>query len=278
MVQTISLLKIEWLKIKKYWAFWTMLGIVALTYPGINYIVQFAYEQAISRKDVTGSMAKLLLGNPFGFPDAWHSIAYFSSFFVIVPSILVIMLVTNEYTFKTHRQNVIDGLSRYDFVTAKLFGVLIISIIATISYFVVALIFGISYSDTVHLNRWAEQLQYVPLFLLQTFAQLSIAFMLGFLLRKAFIALGLFFFYYLIIEKILVAYMRVKDIGLREFLPFEISNRLIPFLNFFGRVNPDADEAYKQSLNEIGAHVIYTIILTAAIWWLCYWMNKKRDL
>jgi hypothetical protein len=274
----LNLLKIEWLKIKKYWAFWIMLGIVAITYPGINYILQYAYEKAISRKDAAGGMAKLLLGNPFGFPDAWHSIAYFSSWFVMVPSILVIMIVTNEYIFKTHRQNIIDGLSRYEFVTAKLFGVLIISVVATISYFIVALIFGISYSDAVHMNRWAEQLQYIPLFLLQTFAQLSIAFLLGFLLRKAFLALGIFFFYYLIIENILKTWMRVKDIGLREFLPFEISNRLIPLLNFLGRVNPQANEDYQQSLNDISLHVIYTIIFTAAIWWLCYWMNKKRDL
>jgi ABC-type transport system involved in multi-copper enzyme maturation permease subunit len=223
-------------------------------------------------------MAKLLLGNPFGFPEAWHSIAYFSSFFVLVPSILVIMLVTNEYTFKTHRQNIIDGLSRYEFVTAKLLGVLIVSMVATLSYFIVALIFGISYSDAVHLNRWTEQLKFVPLFLLQTFAQLSIAFLLGFLLRKAFIALGLFLFYYLIIENIIRGYMSIKHVGIREFLPFEISNRLIPLFNIFGRINPDADAAYQKSLTEINAHIIYTIIFTAAIWWLCYWMNKKRDL
>jgi len=34
-----SLLKTEWLKLKKYWAFWLMTGIVALTYPGINYMM-----------------------------------------------------------------------------------------------------------------------------------------------------------------------------------------------------------------------------------------------
>ena len=78
----LPLLKIEWLKIKKYPAFWWMFGIVALTYPGINWMSQKGYESAVSRKDVTGNVAKMLLVNPFSFPDAWHSVAYFSSYFV----------------------------------------------------------------------------------------------------------------------------------------------------------------------------------------------------
>ena len=78
----LHLLKIEWLKIKKYPAFWWMLGIVSLTYPGINYMFHNAYEKIIGRKDMASNVAKFLLGNPFSFPDAWHSVGYFSSFFV----------------------------------------------------------------------------------------------------------------------------------------------------------------------------------------------------
>ena len=274
----LPLLKIEWLKIKKYPAFWWMFGIVALTYPGINWMSQKGYESAVSRKDVTGNVAKMLLGNPFAFPDAWHSVAYFSSYFVLVPAILIIMLIANEYTFKTHQQNIIDGWNRNQFITAKMIDVFIIGLVTTISYTIVAAIFGFTFSDSINVTRWAEELQYIPLFFLQTFAQLTIAALLGFLLRKAFLALGIFFFYFLIIEPIIKVYLRIKEISFREFLPFEISNRLIPFLNFFGRVNKDANEAYKQSLTEINAHVLYTLIFTTAIWWLCYYLNKKRDL
>ena len=102
----LSLIKIEWLKIKKYPAFWWMLGIVALTYPGVNAMFYYGYLEATTGKEVTNNIAKMLLGNPFAFPETWHSVAYFSSFFILLPSILVIMLVTNEYTFRTHRQNI----------------------------------------------------------------------------------------------------------------------------------------------------------------------------
>jgi len=124
----LSLIKIEWLKIKKYPAFWWMLGIVALTYPGTNAMAYVAYLKATTGKEITNNIAKMFLGNPFAFPETWHSVAYFSSFFILLPAILVIMMVTNEYTFRTHRQNIIDGWSRGQYITSKLFDVLIIAL------------------------------------------------------------------------------------------------------------------------------------------------------
>ena len=273
----LSLIKIEWLKIKKYPAFWWMLGIVALTYPGINAMTYYGYLKATSGKEMTNNIAKLLLGNPFAFPETWHSVAYFSSFFILLPSIVVIMLITNEYTFKTHRQNIIDGWSRAQFITSKLFDVLIVSVIATLVYLMVALFFGL-YADSSSTNRWAEQLQYIPLFLLQTFAQLSIAFLLGYLVKKAFIALGIFLFYYLIVENIAVQYARFKLNDIGRFLPFEISDRIIPAPAFFSRFGKDAKASYDHAVSIVPEHVVYTILLTGLIWFICYSVHKKRDL
>lgn len=273
-----SLIKIEWLKIKKYPAFWWMLIIVALTYPGINYMFHHVYESIINQKNMAGNVAKFLLGNPFSFPDAWHSVAYFSSFFIIVPALLIIMLVSNEYTYKTHRQNIIDGWSRNQFIHAKMIDVFIISFIVTLSFTIVAAIFGFYYSDAVRVTRWAEELQYIPLFFLQIVAQLSWAFLLAFLIKRAFIALGIFVFYSMIIENTIKTYFRFKEWGVREYLPFEISNRLLPMPNFLGKIDAATNEAYKKTLADINWHVLYTLILTSAIWWLCYAINKKRDL
>lgn len=272
-----ELIKIEWLKIKKYPAFWWMLGIVALTYPGINAMTYYGYLKATTGKEITNNIAKMFLGNPFAFPETWHSVAYFSSFFILLPSILVIMLVTNEYTFKTHRQNVIDGWSRKQFITSKLFDVLIVSVIATLVYFVVAAGFGL-YADSTTTYQWNAQLQYIPLFLLQTISQLSIAFLLGYLIKKAFIALGIFLFYYLVVENIAVAYAQFKLNDIGRFLPFEISDRLIPRPAFFSRFGKDAKASYDHALGLIPEHVAYTIILTVGIWLICYAVHRRRDL
>ncbi len=272
-----ALIQIEWLKIKKYPAFWWMLGIVTLTYPGTNAMFYYGYIKSTSGKEVANNVAKMLLGNPFAFPETWHTVAFLSSNFIIIPSILVIMLVTNEYNYKTHRQNIIDGWSRTQFVTSKLFDVLIISLITTIMYTLVAAAFGI-YADADNLNRWAEQLQYIPLFLIQTFAQLTIAFLIGFLIKKAFIALGVFLFYDLILENILNGYLKWKTNDLGRFLPMEISDRIIPWPAFMNRFGKDMKDAYTKALAAIPEHLVYTIILTSAIWAFCYYLHKRRDL
>jgi ABC-type transport system involved in multi-copper enzyme maturation permease subunit len=274
----LQLIKIEWLKIRKYPAFWWLFGIVALTYPFVNMMFHGAYSSITRSNDkMVGQMAKMLLGNPFSFPEAWHSVAYFSSWFVMIPAILVIMLVNNEYTYKTHRQNIIDGWSRDQFISSKLIDVLIISLVATIMYILVAVVYAL-YTDSSTADNWLDQIQYIPLFLLQTFAQLSIAFLLGFFIRKAFLALGIFLIYSLIIENLLLGLFKWKDIPLGPYLPLEISDKLIPPPAFFGKFGPDAANMYNKAVSDIPLHIGLTCLLTGGIWYLCYTVHRKKDI
>jgi len=273
----LALLKVEWLKIKKYKAFWWMLGIVMLTYPSINYFFRTIYGEIADKKGVEGELLKGLIGNPFAFPEVWHSVAYFSSWLIIIPAILVIMIIANEYTYKTNKQNIIDGWSRNEFILSKLYDVLIISVAITIMFVIVSLYFGVRDSSEFQITRWHEQIKYVYLFLLQTFAQLSIAFFIGFLVKRSFIALGIFMFYVLVIEPILNSVIKFyfKLPALANFLPMEISDKLVPPAAFLGKFDK---AAYQQSLADINIHILYTCLLTAAIWYLCIKIYQKRDL
>jgi hypothetical protein len=119
---------------------------------------------------------------------------------------------------------------------------------------------------------------YVGLFALQTFSQLSLAFFLGFLVRKAFLALGIFIFYFIILENIIVALLRFRahDEGkISRFLPLEISDRLIPNPAFIGKINK---ETYDNAIAAIPSHLLLTLLFTSLIWALCYFMNSRRDL
>ena len=275
-----SLIQIEWLKIKKYPAFWAMLIIVLLTYPAANLMFYNVYLDITTQKG-TQMLAKMFLGNPFAFPETWHTVAYISSFFVILPSILVIMLVTNEYQYKTQRQNVIDGWTRRQFMASKLIDVFIVSAITTLLYALVAIGFSI-YADTFDATKMWEQSYYIGLFFIQTFAQLSIAFLLGYLIKKAFISLGIFLFYYLIVENIATGYIRMKaekiggDLG--RYLPFEISDRMIVAPAFIGRFGKDIKTAYEKSLSEVPSQIALSLLLTTAIWMLCFFLHRKKDL
>jgi ABC-type transport system involved in multi-copper enzyme maturation permease subunit len=260
---------------KKYNAFWWIMGITALAYPGVNYMFYIIYQQMMNQPSDAAQLIKMAIGNPYAFPDVWQTVAFFSSFFLVFPAVVVIMLITNEYTFKTHRQNVIDGWSRSQFISSKLLDVLIITVLVTLLYFVVALVAGFSNHTRLIRDTW-DQAEYIGLFALQTFSQLSIAFLIGFLVRKAFISLGIFLFYCLVFEPILVQLIKHYGNDQGKFFPLEISDRLIPLARFIGRF--DTPESYKASYDAIPMHVFLTIGLTAIVWLICYRINNRRDL
>ncbi len=270
-----QIIKTEWLKIKNYPAFWWVFGITALTYPGINYLFLYAYHDTVNQKSTAGQVLKALMGNPFSLPEGWRTMAFFSSFFIYIPAIVVIMLITNEYTYRTNRQNIIDGWSRKDFMTAKMIDVLLLSAIVTLLYTVVVLFIGLSNTELGARGKWALS-YYVGLFFLQTFSQLSIAFCVGMLLRKAFIALAIFTFYSIIVETIFVNVLRYKyNSEAGEFFPMEISDRLLTKPVFLGKID---EAAYQQSLDAVKYHVVYSIILLILTWLFCFWLNNRRDL
>ncbi len=271
----LNIIRTEWLKIKKYPAFWWVMGITALTYPGINYMFIGVYKNITEEKSSSGQIVKALIGNPFSFPEAWRTVAYFSSLFVFIPAIVIILLITNEYTYKTNRQNIIDGWSRKDFMVGKLIDVLILSAIVTGLYAAVALVIGLTNTTNPNAEKW-KLVYYIGLFSLQTFSQLSLAFMVGLLIRKSFIALAVFAFYFIIAEPISVNVLRYKyknETG--EYFPLEISHRLLPKPAFIGRIN---EEAYKTALHQVNIHILYTFILIIITWAFCFWVNNRRDL
>lgn len=271
----LHIVRTEWLKIKNYPAFWWVFGITALTYPGVNFLFLYAYRDITQQQSNAGKVIKALMGNPFALPEGWRTMAFFSSFFIYIPAIVVIMLITNEYTYKTNRQNIIDGWSRKNFMTAKMIDVLLLSLIVTLLYSVFAVIIGYTNADDSISGKW-DLSYYIGLFFLQTFSQLSIAFTVGMLLRKAFIALAIFTFYSIIVEPILVNLLHYKyksEIG--RFFPMEISDRLLTKPLFLGRID---QVSYQQSIDAVKYHVIYSICLVFLTWLFCFWLNNRRDL
>jgi len=269
-----KILRTEWLKIRSYWAFWLMMLMISLAYPGVNYLFYNQYKDLSTKKDLTGQMLKMLVGNPFALPETYHTTAFFSSVFLFIPAILVIMLVTNEFSYRTSRQNIIDGWSRQQFLLGKFFDVIIISALVTLLFAVFSTVVGLVATTGTVPDRWSG-MRYIAYFGLQTFSQLSLAFMFGFLLRRSFIALGAFMFYFIILENTLASYASYKKWNWGKFLPLEISDRIIPMPKFMARLNEDG---YKLRMAEINEFVIYTILLTAAIWAICFYIHKKRDL
>jgi ABC-type transport system involved in multi-copper enzyme maturation permease subunit len=275
-----NIIRTEWLKLKNYLAFWLLLLATAISYPGINAIDYFGYDESTKPKNQSGQLLKMLLGNPFHFPEVYHTTAYLSSFFTFIPAIVVIMLITNEYQFKTHRQNIIDGWQKQTFVWGKFISVLLVSILVTLFFFAVATGIGFIATPDISTVSLFTKGKYIGLFFLQIFTQLSFAFLLGLLVRKAFIAYGIFIFYGMIVESMAGAFFKLKiqkfgGVDYGQFLPLEISDRLIPVPAFIGRLN---ETDYKLALAAVDKHIIYSIVFVVLTWLLSFYIFKKRDL
>ena len=84
----------------------------------------------------------------------------------------------------------------------------------------------------------------------------------------------------MIVESIAGAFFKLKTpkfggIDYGQFLPLEISDRLIPMPPFLGRLN-EAD--YKIALAAVDKHIIFSLIFVFLTWILSFYIFKKRDL
>jgi ABC-2 type transport system permease protein len=219
----LNLLRVEWLKVKNYKTFWILLAMTILIIPGVNYLIYDLMNNSFGK--VNG---KMILGSPFAFPDAWQTITWNSGLLFILPAILIITLTTNEFTYKTHRQNIIDGWSRMQFITVKLFELLLLSLVSTLVVFLTVLVFGcIANKISPGQSIWQES-RYIFFYFIQMLSYSMIAFLLSMLIRRAGLAIAAFLIYKMA-EKIIVGILLNKyDVSGVKYLPEEVTNVLTP--------------------------------------------------
>ncbi|MEO6329375.1 MAG: ABC transporter permease [Ginsengibacter sp.] len=219
----ISLLKIEWLKVKNYKAFWIFSILYFISILGINYSGYYVNELAI--KNMPAST--LLLGTPYSFPKVWQTVGWMSSWLLYFPGILFIMMLTNEFNFKTHRQNIIDGWTRFQFITVKIIFALIFCVLATFINFLVALFFGFLSTGS---EFSLEGLQNVGYIFIQTVAYITFAMFLAILFRRSGVAIAVFFMYGLIFEMLFMVVMHevLKLSPAGYFLPLQATDVMLP--------------------------------------------------
>lgn len=219
-----SLLKTEWLKLKNYKTFWILSLLYIFCIFAINYIAHFFIGKILTEKVAKG-MAEMVIGvSPFGFPDVWKTVSYMSSFLNILPGFLIILLTTNEYSYKTHRQNIIDGWSRKQFIRQKIILCEIFAIISTIVTAITALGFGLL-SDKAF--TWGG-FKYIGYFFIQALSYNLFALLLAVLIKRGGLAFGVYFLYTAVLETLFSNILSHYSTNAGRYLPLEASDNLIP--------------------------------------------------
>jgi ABC-2 type transport system permease protein len=226
-----ELLKIEWLKLKNYTAFKVMAIFFAVGVLAINYIVFTVNKNIVN--NVPG--AGLISFSPYNFENTWQTTSYATGFILLLPSLLLLMLFTNEYTFKTHRQNIIDGLSRQQFISVKICMALIFAVAATLLVMITALAFGFASGTSFSFHG----ILYVAYFFLKALSYNLIAILFSVLIKRTGFAIGVFFIY-LGAENIISQLLNVLSIKMKadngtdmgnigDYLPMNASDGLLAF-------------------------------------------------
>lgn len=253
---------IEWLKLRHYRTFWIMTLLFAVP------LLLFYSSISLNLINI-GAGGISLLGKATSFRQVWDDLCFFASYFIIALSILMAILVTNEYQFRTNRQHVIDGWSRMQFYHAKWMVVLSLSAGTTLFTALLGLITGlIAGVDLGTVTEHASKLLY--LFLLSV-NYLGFSLLLSVLFKRGGLTIGILMFYSLIVEVIIhsVLTYRYKAPAGNLFLPLQSSDELLPF---------GASKVLEMAMQVRYVPEAWTYVLASVCWIAVYYLVGRKRL
>jgi len=227
----------------------------------------------------------------FNFPYIWHFNTYIAAILKFFLLLVIVSMMANEYSYKTLKQNLIDGLSKKEFILSKFYTVVLFAFVSTIFVFVVSLILGLTYSDYNEFAIITSDLQYLFAFFIKLVGFFSMGLFFGILVKRSAFAVGAMVVWFFI-ENIFKGYLfwsfksaentSEKVDTVMQFLPFEAMANLIkePFTRL-GAVRSVANQIGETFTKSYA--VDFSTILIVATWtfvfmYLSFALLKKRDL
>lgn len=224
----------------------------------------------------------------FNFPYIWHFNTYIAASIKFFLAIVIVSMMANEYSNKTIKQNLIDGLSKKEFIASKFLTVTVFAIISTLFVFIVSLILGAIYSKYNEFSIIFSDLEYLFAFFIKLLGFFSFCLFLGILVKRSAFALGFLFVWY-VFEKIIWLVFTIINKGntdtaesILQFFPLGSMSNLIkePFSRL-GAVKEVASQVGEQFDFDYAVHwydVLMVLAWTTLFIFLSYKLLKKRDL
>ncbi len=223
----------------------------------------------------------------FNFPYIWHFNTFITAFFKLFLAIVIVSMMANEYSNKTIKQNLIDGLSKKEFIFSKFLTVMAFALVSTAFVFIVSMVLGLVYSDYNELSIIFSDLEFLLAFFVKLVGFFSFCLFLGILVKRSAFALG-FLILWQIIEGIFRGLIRWKLFdgdttdAVMAFFPLNSMYNLIkePFTRL-SAVQSVANQIGEELALDYQVHWYEMAIVlgwTAIFVYLSYALLKKRDL
>ncbi len=256
----LRLARTEWLKIRYYKPFWVLAALYPVSLLGVIVVALWAQTEFQGLLPQGAVRAAKL---PFSYPQVWHNVAYIGSWLHFIPALMIILNVTNEFTFRCHRQNLLDGWSRALFLSAKLFWVVALASCCTGVVMLLSAAAGLVSGSAFSLTGFS----YIGLFYLQAIFYGVFVLFLAFWIRRATLTVAAYLIYSAILENILSFLLNLKVQGLGGCLPLKVANALVPF----SLLQDKAPAAAKGFLSNFSPSILvlatgfYLVLMLAAI-------------
>lgn len=126
----------------------------------------------------------------FNFPYIWHFNTFMASWFKLFLAIIIISMVANEFSNRTLKQNLIDGLSKKELVYSKFLMVLVFSAISTLFVFIISIVLGLLYSNYTEFGIIFSDLEFILAYFIKHIGFFSFCLFIGMLIKRSAFALG----------------------------------------------------------------------------------------
>ncbi len=270
MSSLLHLLQVDLKKLTHYRTFWVVCGmyfvtLTLVTASGMEVLKFFADRGA--EFDLSLNIRRVPL---YHFPDVWQNLLWVAGFFKFILGVMVIISVTNEFAYRTVRQNIIDGFSRKEFIVSKIITNALLAGASTVVMFLIALITGLIYSPQLNFSEFINDIEFFPAYFLQVFEYLSFALLLSILINRS----GLTIIVLMLARglELFIMHQIFKNAEfLHQFFPLESLENLItiPFKRYV--------------FLEVLDHPMVLTVVISTIWvvvinYLAYWKLKRSDI
>lgn len=224
----------------------------------------------------------------FNFPFIWHFNTYMAAILKIFLAIVIVSMMSNEYSYRTLKQNLIDGLSKKEFVLSKFLTVIGYAVLSTVFVFILSMVLGLRFSDYNELGIIFSDMQYLLAYFIKLVGFFAMCLFLGVLVKRSAFAIG-FLVIWSVVEGLLYLLMKFQlfkgtDVAeqVSQFFPLAAMSNLIkePFTRL-GAVQSAAStlgeeltKSYDVHLMDIGIVLVWTALF---VYW-SYVILKRRDL
>ena len=224
----------------------------------------------------------------FNFPFIWHFNTYIAAILKFFLAIVIVSMMANEYSYGTLKQNLIDGMSKKEFVLSKFLAVVLFAFVSTFFVFLMSLILGYSFSSYTELSIVFSDMDYLLAYFVKLVGFFSFCLFLGVLVKRSAFAIG-FLFVWNIIEGIANGILTFKVFPksntaeqITQFFPLEsMSNLIVEPISRLSVIKNIQTAVGDTNVKDYSVHfssIFIVLVWTTLFIFLSYKIIKKRDL